>query len=137
MTETTKTVDGKDVTVTYSVTEEGSEAGEATEGDAADAEVKDGKTTTVAFEDNYTEQAEEKKTGILELTKTIKGDITQGSVLGKPLAIRSLHFERKCSLGLFLRNVTLDRLGQFKDTRLLLFLSRYIIAGVALGGVKG
>ena len=46
--------------------------GEATEGSEAAASVNKDKTTTVAFEDDYTDQ-----TGSFELTKTIKGDITE------------------------------------------------------------
>jgi pilin isopeptide linkage protein len=72
ITETTKDVSGKDVTVKYSVN-----GGEATEGTAAAAEVKDGETATVAFEDDYKNQ-----TGNLELTKTIKGDITEEEAAG-------------------------------------------------------
>ena len=72
MTETTKDIDGNDVTVSYKVN-----GGEAAEGDAADFTIEDGKTTTVDFEDDYTKQ-----TGILELTKTILGDITEEEAEG-------------------------------------------------------
>ena len=72
VTETTKDVTGKDVTVTYKVGN-----GEATKGDAATAAVAKDATTTVAFEDDYKNQ-----TGNLELTKTIKGDITEDEANG-------------------------------------------------------
>ena len=66
VTETTKDIDGKDVTVTSRV-----DGGEKTEGTETTAAVEDEKTTRVEFQNDYT-----KHTGTLELTKTIKGDIT-------------------------------------------------------------
>ena len=72
VTETTKDVDGNDVTVTYKVN-----GGEAADGDAADFTIEDGETTTVDFEDDYTKQP-----GILEITKTIKGDVTPEEAKG-------------------------------------------------------
>ena len=72
VTETTKDIDGKDVTVTYSV-----DGGEKTEGTETTAAVEDEKTTRVEFQNDYTKQ-----TGTLELTKTIKGDITKEEAEG-------------------------------------------------------
>ena len=72
VTETTKDIDGKDVTVTYSV-----DGGEKTEGTETTAAVEDEKTTRVEFQNDYTKQ-----TGTLELTKTIKGDVTPEEAAG-------------------------------------------------------
>ena len=91
VTETTKDITGKEVTVTYSVNN-----GEKVEGDSAKAEVKADETTTVTFEDNYTKK-EDGKTGDLELTKTIKGDVTEEEAEG------ALTFEIKTSDGKYLK----------------------------------
>ncbi|MBQ1289588.1 MAG: hypothetical protein IIY23_05445, partial [Erysipelotrichaceae bacterium] len=72
VTETTKDVDGNDVTVTYKVN-----GGEAADGDAADFTIEDGETTTVAFQDDYQNQP-----GSIELTKTILCDITEEEAEG-------------------------------------------------------
>ena len=72
VTETTKDIDGKEHTVKYSV----NGAAQA-DGKAASAEVRKNETTTVEFEDNFTN-----KPGILEITKTIKGDITAEEAAG-------------------------------------------------------
>ena len=74
VTETTKDIDGKDVTVTYSV-----DGGEKTEGTETTAAVEDEKTTRVEFQNDYT-----KHTGTLELTKTIKGDGHRGGSRRSP-----------------------------------------------------
>ena len=73
----TKDIDGKDVIVTYSVN-----GAKAVEGDSAKASVNAGETTTVAFEDNYTKKTDDTKKGDLELTKTIKGDVTEEEAEG-------------------------------------------------------
>ena len=72
MTETTKDIDGKNVSVTYSVN-----GGESQTGTSADAAVEKDETTTVAFENSYVNQ-----TGTLQLTKTIKGDVTPEEAAG-------------------------------------------------------
>ena len=60
------------MTVTYKVN-----GGDSQTGDTAAAEVTDGEITKVDFENDYTKQ-----TGTLELTKTIKGDITKEEAEG-------------------------------------------------------
>ena len=72
VTETTKDITGKEYTVKYAVN-----GGDQKDGKEAKAEVKDGETTKVDFEDNYTKQ-----TGKIELTKTIKGDINEEEAAG-------------------------------------------------------
>ena len=72
VTETTKDIDGKNVSVTYSVN-----GGESQTGTSADAAVEKDETTTVAFENSYVNQ-----TGTLQLTKTIKGDVTPEEAAG-------------------------------------------------------
>ena len=73
VTETTKTIDGKDVTVTYKVND-----GEATEGDEAGFAIENGKTTKVDFEDNYKNQTQpEKAKGNLEVTEIVKDDVAE------------------------------------------------------------
>ncbi|SDM06602.1 hypothetical protein SAMN04487833_1601, partial [Sarcina sp. DSM 11001] len=72
ITETDKDAEGNDVTVTYTIN-----GGDSQTGDTAEAEVKNGEITNVDFEDDYKNQ-----TGTLELTKTIKGDITPEEIDG-------------------------------------------------------
>ena len=72
VTETTKDIDGKEHIVKYSVN-----GAAPADGKAASAEVKKNETTTVEFEDNFTN-----KPGILEITKTIKGDVTPEEAAG-------------------------------------------------------
>ena len=83
VTETTKDIDGKEYTVRYSVN-----GGDQEEGSEAAAEVVKNETTTVDFEDDY-----RNLTGTLELTKTIKGDITKEEAEG------ALRFEIKTEDG--------------------------------------
>ena len=70
VTETTKDVSGKDVSVSYTIGE-----GEAQTGDSAAATVTKDQKTEVAFEDNYTNQ-----TGPFELKKTVGGDVTKEEI---------------------------------------------------------
>ena len=70
--ETTVQPDGTVMTVTYKVGD-----GEETEGAEAQAEVAKGQKTAVEFSDEF-----EVTTGILELTKTIEGDLTLAEIDG-------------------------------------------------------
>ena len=74
VTETTKDIDGNSVTVSYKVTQDETES-EGT-GDSAAFSIEQGKTTKVDFEDDY------EKVGTLELTKTIKGEVTEDEYNG-------------------------------------------------------
>ena len=78
VTETTKDLTGKDVTVTYTVTKEGGAAGEEQTGKEAAAGVEKGKTTTVAFEDDY----KNLPANTLVITKSVKGGVTQQEAEG-------------------------------------------------------
>jgi|GEM_PF-6942125 len=66
VTETTTGPEGKPVTVTHKVGE-----GDVAQGAEAEFDVSTGETARVAFEDDYPEQV-----GSIEITKTIKGDVT-------------------------------------------------------------
>ena len=70
--ETTYDITGNAVSVKYSVN-----GGEAAEGTKTDVAVTKDKTSTVAFEDNYTA-----KPGKLVITKIIKGDVTKEEAEG-------------------------------------------------------
>ncbi len=72
VTETTRTIDGKDVTVTYSVN--GNDAEEGTEAAAA---IENGKTTKVDFQDDY-----ENHKGNLVIKKSVGGDVTEEEAEG-------------------------------------------------------
>jgi hypothetical protein len=72
VTETTVNPDGTVMTVTYKVGD-----GEETEGTEAQASVTKGEKTAVEFSDAF-----EATTGILELTKTIEGDLTAAEIAG-------------------------------------------------------
>ena len=75
VTETTVQPDGTVMTVTYKVGD-----AEETEGAEAKADVTAGEKTTVEFSDAFEKTAEE--TGILEITKTIEGDLTEDEIKG-------------------------------------------------------
>ena len=70
VTETTKDVNGKDVSVSYTVGD-----GESQTGDSAEATVTKDQKTEVAFEDNYTDHK-----GDLIIKKTVGGDVTKEEV---------------------------------------------------------
>ena len=72
MTETTVEPDGTIMTVTYKVGE-----GDEQTGTAAEAEVTKDEKTVVEFADSF-----EDNTGILEITKTIEGDLTPEEIAG-------------------------------------------------------
>ena len=107
MTETTKDIDGKDVTVTHSV-----DGGEKTEGTETEAAVEDGKTTRVEFQNDYKMQTTPEETGKLVITKTIDGlTITESEFEG------ALTFEVKTEDGKWL-----DKDGNISETEVKLTL---------------
>ncbi|MBQ9015973.1 MAG: hypothetical protein IJ109_07595, partial [Firmicutes bacterium] len=104
VTETTKDITGKDVTVAYKLN-----GGETQTGVEATAGVTKNETTTVAFEDDYTDQ-----TGNLQLTKTIQGDVTEAEAEG------ALTFTVKNKDGKYL-----DKDGNLSDTEVKLTLKDF------------